>query len=42
MAKKKIELDKLVRIKTKNKRRTKPKHLRHQKKLGPKSPDRVR
>lgn len=37
----KIKFDELkMLVKTKNKRRTKPKHLRGQKKLGPKSADR--
>jgi hypothetical protein len=42
MAKKKVDLDKLVRIKTKNQRRNKPKHLRHSKSLNKHDPDKKR
>lgn len=40
MAKVKFNKDEVQFVKTKNRRRTKPKHLRGQKKLGPKSADR--
>ena len=40
MAKVKFDKEKITFVKTKSRRRTKPKHLRGQKKLGPKSADR--
>lgn len=40
MAKIKFDKDAVSFAKTKNRRRTKPKHMRGQKKLGPKSADR--
>jgi hypothetical protein len=40
MAKVKFDKDSIAFVKTKKRRRTKPKHLRGQKKLSPKSADR--
>lgn len=39
MAKQKVDVAKAVWLKTKNKRRTKPKHLRHSKSLNKHHPD---